>query len=707
MCLLGAVCARAPAQELPDTLIDYSIDVSLDPVSRVLDGSETIRWTNPSSTASVERVPMHLYLNAFAHEDTSWTRSASLIGRFDADAVVDLHGDPWGWSELRAVRQAGVALEWRPIAPDDGNPLDRTLIEVELATPIAPGETLELEVEWDAKLPVAIARTGGYDDYFMVAQWFPKVAVFETAGVRGAAADGWKAHQFHGATEFYADYADFDVRIGLPSEWEVAATGLKAGATERDGLTWHEYEQRAVHDFAFAAGRNYVELVSSHDPTGPGDAVELHLFVPASREEAAARWRTALEGSLDVLSSRVGPYPYATITLVQPPYRHVATGGMEYPTLFLGLFDDEVLDHPLLASVRLPEYVIAHEFTHQYFYGLIGSNEFEEAFLDEGFTEYWGTEALTGTYSDGFGSLVGRRIAAWDFERVLAAGTGRSAPLLARPSYALRDFNLTAQFYSRPALTLKTLENRFGRPVLDRIFAAYYARWRFRHPRFEDFVDVARDVGGDDVAEFVLDAFTQADAPDYRIVSLDVEEWEPPRGRLVTGGETIEPEVPRDDLDRVGKLLAGSGGTIVMERADSGNVANDAWAEMERIAMRSEIGVADPDWKPEEMPSYYESNVAVEGPAWRHLPVDVEFRFADGATVRDRWDGRTDARHYRFVHSVPLAEVTIDRHASIALDPDRANNARRRDGDGALARDWAFWAGAFVQLISEALTQWL
>jgi hypothetical protein len=458
-----------------------------------------------------------------------------------------------------------------------------------------------------------------------------------------------------------------------------------------------------VHDFAFATGRSYVELVSTHDPAGPGNAVELHVFVPAAREDAAARWRTALEGALDVLGGRVGPYPYDTITLVQPSYRHNATGGMEYPTLFTGLFDDVVLDHPLLARLRLPEFVIAHEFAHQYFYGLVGSNEFEEAFLDEGFTEYWGNEALTGTYSDGLGSLAGRPIELWHLERVSAGGT---VPLVSRPSYALQDVNFNAQFYARPALTLKTLENRFGRALLDRVFQSYYARWRFRHPRFEDFVAVVRDVGGDDVAEFLVDAFTQSGSPDYRVVSLDVEDWEPPRGRLVNGDETIEAHAPPEDREGLGTLLAGADGTIVVERADGASVANDVWAGIARIAIRSEAGEPDPDWEPDEKLSYYESRVELAGPAWRHLPVDVEFRFADGATVRERWDGRTDSRHYRFVHSVPLAEVAIDRDASIALDPDRANNARRRDGDSELARDWALWAAGVAQLLTEALTQW-
>ncbi|MFQ5350133.1 MAG: hypothetical protein ACE5EG_06805, partial [Thermoanaerobaculia bacterium] len=294
---LAALLALLPlsaAAELPETGIDYEIEVSLDPASRMLDGRETIRWTHHGSR-TVRKVPLHLYLNAFAHEQTTWM-SGVPARRLRADAFLEKWPDPWGWNEPVAIRQGDEELVWRPIAPDDGNHLDRSLIEVTLATPLAPGETLTLEVEFSARLPVVIARTGGAGDFFLVAQWFPKIGVLETAGTRGAKTDRWAAHQFHGSTEFYADYADYDVRIGVPAGWPVVATGRGGPEPESpDGVVWHRYRQRAVHDFAFSTGRRMTAVTSTYQPQGDGGPVDITILVPRGTEHQEPRWRRAAE----------------------------------------------------------------------------------------------------------------------------------------------------------------------------------------------------------------------------------------------------------------------------------------------------------------------------------------------------------------------------------------------------------------------------
>ena len=115
--------AMVDALELPETGISYEIEVQLDPETRRLDGRETIRWTNPSQT-TLDRMPLHLYLNAFAHERTTWMRGIP-PGRFDIDKMVDRFDDPWGWSEPTSIRRDGDEVHWEPIRPDDGNPLDQ------------------------------------------------------------------------------------------------------------------------------------------------------------------------------------------------------------------------------------------------------------------------------------------------------------------------------------------------------------------------------------------------------------------------------------------------------------------------------------------------------------------------------------------------------------------------------------------------------
>jgi hypothetical protein len=696
------------ARELPETWISYEIEVQLDPETRRLDGRETIRWTNPSQT-TLERMPLHLYLNGFSHERTTWMRGVP-PGRFDPDTLVDRFDNPWGWSEPTSIRRDGADVAWEPIRPDDGNLLDRSLIELVLDPPLAPGQTVELQIEFEARLPVPIARTGGRLDYFLVAQWFPKVSVMETAGVRGATEDRWNAHQFHGPTEFYADYADFDVRIGLPEGWNLVATG-KAEPHEgaSDGVVWHRYRQRAVHDFAFCTGSNMVDIVSTHRPEGSTGDVEIHVFVPAGTEHQADRWLRSTQASLDVMSSIVAPFPYETLTVIYPPWWANATNGMEYPTLIVNGPGDPMLDTGLFSAVNIGEIITAHEFAHQYFYGMVGSNEFEEAYMDEGFTQYWGNRIMLDEYGEeaGVATILGRALSVLGME-TMSLPSSRDLPqsIWSGDSYLARDGYKFSHFYGMVASTLTTAEGLFGRDTVDRVFAAYFDRWAFQHPRFESFLEVAREVGGEAFAEFILEAYTQTRQPDYRVDSLDSEVWERPRGRVVTSSGTIEPDdEDAEPLVALDPAAYEEQGSVLAEVHDPGRSRTERGG-MWRETYVPEQGEPEEDWELDEE-VFHASSVRVEGPGWDHLPVEIVFRFADGVTIREDWDGHSDYRLYRFVRAAPLSEVRIDPQGINLLDPDPANNARLREPDKDIPRDWSRWLGAVGQLLLEGMGQWL
>ena len=720
--LLIAGAVPTLSVELPESFLSYQIEVHLEPKTRALKGKETIRWTNPSSSP-INRVPMHLYLNAFSHGDTTWIRATLEQGRrfADLDHINRLHPSPWGWSEPRSIRQADIELKWNAIAPDDGNLLDRSLIEVHLDQPVMPGETLELEVAFDAVLPVPIARTGGFDDFFFVAHWFPKISVFETAGTRGALKDGWNSHQFHGKTEFYADYADFDVRINVPSGWVVGATGTGGpeqvkGDNPENGESWHHYTQRAVHDFAFMTSSNMVDIVSSHRPKGTDHPVSIHVLVPKGTEHQAKRWNKAIVGSLDVLSSRVGPYPYNSVTLVMSPWKAKATVGMEYPTIFTGVMGDPIWDSDPVSAMLFAESVIAHEFVHGYFYGIVGSNEFEEAFLDEGFTEFWGSEAMIGTYGNdhGSGELFSRPITTTSLERwKISKQSDHPMPVWTKPSYLARDYSGGLQFYTRPATILRTLSLLYGQDTLDKIFALYYKRWSFRHPSFEDFLDTARDAAGEEIANFLLEAYTELESPDFRVAKFTTTKWEPPHGRLVTKDGVIEVKPDREIEKHVS--LVGldpsafeKDGLLMMEILDPGWTRKDKQhpGRIERRRVLPIVGSPDDDWTHKEN-EFHLSEVRLEGPGWQHLPVDVYFRFSDEATIHETWDGKSRYRIYRFLRKAALSEVRIDPDGLIAFDSNPINNSRLRQPDKEMVSDWSVWLTAVFQLMAEGAMQCL
>ncbi len=691
----------AAAHAIPASPITYTIEARLDPVTRDLVGRATITWQN-TLAEPVTSVPMHLYLNAFSNEASSWHRY-SMRTRFLLDSVLERFDDPWGWSKPEHIRQDGTELEWRPIAPDDGNALDRTLIEVSLAQAVAPGETLTLDVEWTGRLPAAAARTGGYDTFFMVAQWFPKIA-----GVRPDRT--FNRHQFFGPTEFFANFADFDVTLGLPKGWSVASTGKGRLERSDEHLDWHRYRQDGVIDFAFATGRDMRAYTSTHTLATGGD-VDITIFQPQGFEHQVPRWTEATAASLDTMSRRIMPYPYETVSVVLPPRTGIRAIGMEYPTLFTGGPGGDLWDKTALHTTRVNESVIAHEFAHQYFMGLVATNEFEDAFMDEGMAEYWTSEIMADNWGEpeGLGSLFGRPIRASQGSIRSKSNTRVQPAVWSGPSFLARGYGIGSQFYDRPQTTFQTAARLFGQETMDAVFSEYTRRWSFRHPRVEDFWAVAEEVGGPDMAAMLREAYLHPETPDYLVKSISADEYGPPRGYVATDDGTayVNKDWDGDELLGLPVEADEKDGDILVEILDPGHTRDTrTMGSIDRLwftpvrGKRSEAYIGDDD-------EYFVSEARVEGPDWDHLPVTVELRFADGLIVEDEWDGKGLYRHYRVVRSAPLDSVVIDPDYKIRLDTVPLNNGLSRKSSGPVPGSWSRWLTAALQLLAEGASSWL
>jgi hypothetical protein len=146
-------------------------------------------------------------------------------------------------------------------------------------------------------------------------------------------------------------------------------------------------------------------------------------------------------------------------------------------------------------------------------------------------------------------------------------------PVWSEPSYLVRGYNIGIQFYYRPATIFRTASGLFGRETMDRVFALYYQRWAFRHPRFEDFLHAARETGGEEVADFLLEAFTQPNLPDYQVAWMRNEAWSSPRGRIVTDEGIVEngPDLDDDSLVGLDPAAHEVDGTLLMEVLDPGS----------------------------------------------------------------------------------------------------------------------------------------
>ncbi len=405
--------AAAPAltaEPLPERsarVVDYDIQVRLDPETKTLAGKERIVWRNPSNDA-VPDLWFHLYLNAFRNSDSTMYRESG--GRLRRDRASD---DGWGWIDVTAMRlEDGTdllpALTFEH--PDDDNEQDLTVARVALPKPVRRGGEIVVEIEFEATLPEVYARTGwAANDFFLAGQWFPKLGVYEPAGMRGRETGGWNCHQFHADSEFYADFGGYRVEITLPERFVVGATGARIETRENaDGTATHVYAQQDVHDFAWTADPSYSEIVETFSGTNDVSLeeykeaarrldrslaelelsdVEIHLLLQPEHRAQEARYLAATKLALKTFGLAWGRYPYATITVVDPPATGHGAGGMEYPTFFTG-GTNYLRGHWPFTRLRMVEAVTLHEIGHQWWQGLVGSNEFEESWFDEGFTAY-------------------------------------------------------------------------------------------------------------------------------------------------------------------------------------------------------------------------------------------------------------------------------------------------------------------------------
>ena len=488
------------AASVPESIVAYDIVVTLADDCSNLDGQEHIVWTNPGSTPVTELF-LHLYPNAFRSGSTFLNESKGLR-RGERMAQSN-----YGQMKLNKVESAGRSLNCQFVQPDDGNEQDLTLVCVSLPQAVGPGESIRLAIDFSVQLPEVFTRMGKHGDFVMAGQWFPKLAAYETAGTRGRKQDGWNAHQYHANTEFYANFGRYRVTINVPKTHTVAATGKMVSSPSVKGdQKQYIFEAEAVHDFAWAADSTFVERQALFKSAIQPE-MRIQLYLQPEHEYLVNRYFEAAEATMDRLSSWFVPYPYPNLTIVCPKAGAMGAGGMEYPTLITS-WDASIHN---LETIRT---VLVHEIVHQYFYGLVASNEFEEAWLDEGFTSY-----------------IEDKIMADAFEyqpapAVEAASVFVPEPLVLEGWKYGSSYAYQSNVYVRGKLVLHEIERLIGWQKMQVALREYVRRFMYRHPTTTDWQTTLEDVTGQSWRSF-FDAYIYSDfMQDYSIEAVATEATE-------------------------------------------------------------------------------------------------------------------------------------------------------------------------------------
>lgn len=656
---------------LSDQVVSYTIQATLDPAKHTVDAKQTMTWRNRSNQP-VSKIYLHLYLNAFEGPgSTFFTERRLFSGSGHSRGNADLKKGEWGYIELNKVQQGGQNVSWRFVQPDGGPKTDKTVVELDLPQAVPAQGTLSLDIDFHDQLPRVVERTGWFGDFHLVGQWFPKIAVLELPGERGATAPRWNAHEFHFHSEFYADYGNYDVKLTVPKGYTVGAVGEEHGAPVESGdKVTHHFVQTDVEDFAWVAAPGY--KVQRTSWTGPGSPkVDVQVIYPPEYEASAQPVLKATTDSLTYFSDTLGPYPYRTITAVVPPYNAGEAGGMEYPTFFTAEGYDKVTPDTL--SQYAIDFVTIHEFGHGYFMGLLGSNEFEEPMLDEGMNQYWDDRMLVDRKQDIWATtpLLSKlgfapRLTPFEAERLSGVvGIGVPADSLDSNSWDRMSSSSYGSVYSRTAATMRTLENLLGHEVMGKAMKLYYERWKFRHPDAADLRDALAEGSGQ--PELVHAIFASqvygTDKVDASVISIDNEEQVPRTGTVVRDGKRVT--LTAKDVDK---------------QVDD---ARAAWDKAHKDAKHGG-------------PYPWLSTITVRrtGAA---VPRTVLVKFADDSSETVKWDDASRWKRISFTKPVKAVSATVDPDRKIVLDANSLNDSRTIKADGAASRRWSADVASFFQ----------
>ncbi len=495
--------------------VDYTIEVRLDDSGHMLHGSERFVYTNNSMT-TLDTLWIHLWPNAYREKHTALSDQLADGGDLDMHfAAEEERGwidslDFTIWDAKRLTKDLEV-VDLRPL--QWGYHTEHVDIGwIKLNEGLMPGASVTISTPFRVKIPSGkFSRLGHTGQAYYITQWYPKPAVFD--------AQGWHAMPYLGNGEFYSEYGSFDVTITLPDNYVVGATGVLQNESERawmDSLAVlpnadarrfkAEFQRKAlntfpgsspqtktirftqdrVHDFAWFADKRFIVRKSEVAlPVSGRTVTTWALFTPKNAE----LWSDAVSyvnESVKVYSERLGDYPYDACTAVDGTIS--AGGGMEYPMItIIGDMGDKMgLDN-----------VIAHEVGHNWFYGILGSNERDHAWMDEGMNSFVELLYMRKRYpSSGFniglpglkkltrGTTDAHRLQS-ELGYRLNARRNLDQPL-SLTSSAFTEINYGTMVYMKTALIMDHLLAYLGEETMDRCLHAYFEEWKFKHPQPED-----------------------------------------------------------------------------------------------------------------------------------------------------------------------------------------------------------------------------
>ncbi|HXF48496.1 MAG TPA: M1 family metallopeptidase [Verrucomicrobiae bacterium] len=460
--------ALAFSQTLPKPFLSYQIAGELDTAKKEFSGTCVVRLENRTPKA-LDRLVFNLYPNAFRNTNTTFMReSGGLKG--EAKEFLDS-----GFLIVEKVTDgAGNNLT--------GN-LKETIYTLPLRTSIGSGQTGTVELKFKTHFPRPVERIGWTKDgSFIFAQWYPILAKLDSDGE-------FKAYPFHYMSEFYSNFADFDVTVTLPKGYSFEATGYPLRDSVIGEKKSFQFQAQTVVDFAAMAApkaKSYSRIFQG---------VLITFFGPKSNEAKLAEIFSIAESTLSYTGRTYGPYPYKKLVIAEAPVG--AGSGMEFPMFVTASFSRLP---PVIGKLFFRE-IISHEICHQYWYQLVATNQFEEPWLDEGFTTYTTAKILERYHPVHpiWATRLGFELAPATLYSLTLQRFGMYDSLTSKAWEFLSPRQYFSNVYSKTYLWLATIERHIGTLRTNVMLQTYYDKYRFTHPTAKDFLKTAEEFVPDSI----------------------------------------------------------------------------------------------------------------------------------------------------------------------------------------------------------------
>lgn len=500
ICLTVSAGSRAQAPYWQQEL-DYRIQVTLGE-NKTLSAYLDLSYTNHSPD-TLNIIWFHIWPNAYRNEATALYKQMSA----DKELKKKIRKAARGW-----IDSLNFTVDSKPsrFELDKENPDIGKLL---LPAPLQPGQSCRIQTPFFVQLPPYISRSGYNGNQYMICQWYPKPAVYDRKG--------WHTFPYLDQGEFYGDFGNYSVSISLPANYVVGATGTLTTAAElaeykRTGTlnrnaadekfafyspaNWKQaiktltYEARNVHDFAWFASP---DAVIRYDTLQLASGSNIDVFSYA-RPEGNAAWKNSTDFIKDAIrhySRWLGEYPYPVVQAVEGPSNE-SSGGMEYPMITL-------ITSPGADATYL-DAVITHEVGHNWFYGILGTNERDQPWMDEGLNTFYQFRYEAEKYraNSVFGRSLPeglRKLDEGPFLEIIYKGLNNlpaKQPVNTSSAAFPNKEEYSTVVYLKTAIWFFILENAIGRAELDKGMQAYFREWKFRHPDPEDLKAVLEKSSG-------------------------------------------------------------------------------------------------------------------------------------------------------------------------------------------------------------------